>query len=459
MESAPIVIVSNRGPVSFHVGDDGEPVARRGSGGLVTGLSVLGDRGDCRWVAAAFTDGDRLVAARGETDAAGFGLRLLDFEPQVWRNHYDVVSNETLWFLHHGLFDVPIEPAFDDRWRQAWIDHRRVNLAFAEAVADAAPTGAVVLAQDYHLTLLGRLLRERRPDLRTIHFHHTPFCSPDEIAMLPDDIADELLDGLAGYDALGFHTPMWASRYEAVASFVGAPQPRRFVAPLGVDAVDISAAAAAPACEREVVRLTELVGDRRFIARVDRIELSKNLLRGFDAYELLLEREPAWRERVVFGAFVYPSREGVPAYARYRQQVEQRVEAINQKWATSGWTPIALETDDDFPRSLAALRINDVLMVNPVRDGLNLVAKEGPIVNDRFGGLVLSNRAGASHELGDCCDLVNPFDVSATASALGAALSRDEESRTALATRRREVALARNPQQWLHDQLASLDGE
>jgi trehalose 6-phosphate synthase len=458
MADTPIVLASNRGPVSFRVGDDGEVVAHRGSGGLVAGLGALGERGDTTWIAAAFTDGDRKVAAGGPTSAAGFRLHLLDVPDEVWSDHYDVISNQTLWFLHHGLFDRPRTPVFDDRWRAAWASHRQVNEAFADAIAEVSPEGAIVLVQDYHLALAGAMVRERRPDLRTVHFHHTPFCAPDEAAILPDDVRAELLAGLAGFDACGFHIPAWADRFAAVMEAAGLAGPRRFVAALGVDADDLRTTAASAACTDAFARLDEQVGDRAFIARVDRIELSKNLLRGFDAYDLLLEREPAWRGRVVFGAFCYPSRENVPAYGRYRDDIVARVAAVNERWTDGDWTPILLETDDDFPRSLAAMRRNDVLVVNPIRDGLNLVAMEGALVNERHGGLVLSRDAGAWPALGAWSDGVHPFDVSETASALSAALARPAAERRELAEGRRAVAESRTAHDWLDDQLAAAGG-
>lgn len=457
MASPPIVLASNRGPASFEVGPGGELTPRRGGGGLASGLASLGESGDCTWIAASFTDGDRVAAARGAIEAAGFRLRLLDPGAEAWRSYYDIVSNETLWFLHHGLFDHVLTPVFDDRWRAAWDAYRSVNRQFAEAIADAAPQGATVLVQDYHLSLVGRSLRTTRPDLRTVHFHHTPFCSPDEAAVLPVDIARELIDGLTGFDACGFHTRHWAERYVGCVASLGAEANATFVAPLGVDAESLVADAATQPCDAAAAELDEVLDGRRMIARVDRIELSKNILRGFLAFDLLLEREPAWRGKVVFVANCYPSREAVDAYVRYREAVEVEVERINERWGDASWTPIRFETADDFPRSLAAMRRNDVLLINPVRDGLNLVAMEGAIVNERDGGLVLSRNTGAWASLSEVADGVQPFDVGETATALRRALERHAADRHNQATARRRLALARTPQDWLADQLSAVE--
>ena len=440
----PIVIASNRGPVSYEL-VDGELNARRGGGGLVAGLGSLGERGGVSWIAVAASGPDRLVAHQGPRADAGFDVTLLDVDDETYRRYYDVVSNQTLWFVHHGLFDTSREPRFDDDWRDSWAAYRSVNERFAEAISEHAPEGAIVLLQDYHLALVGELLAERRSDVHSVHFHHTPFASHDELSILPADVGLDLVEGLAGNTACGFHTNRWASRFTAGATFVS---------PLGIDAGDLAASASSAACEEATERLRERVGDRLFIARVDRIELSKNLLRGFDAYELLLERDPALRGRVTFGAFCYPSRESVPAYATYRNEVEARVAAINDRWATAEWTPIIWEADDNYPRSLAALRLSDVLLVNPIRDGLNLVAIEGSILNEVDGSLVLSSEAGAVEQLGEWSDVVSPFDISATASALAAGLARDAGARRHLANGRRAAALDRTPEAWLTDQLS-----
>ena len=450
MAAQPIVIVSNRGPVSFDV-RDGEIVERRGGGGLVAGLGSLGDGGGTQWIAAALSEGDREVAAKGTRSASGFEVTLLDIDPETYRLAYDVVSNETLWFLHHGLFDPSRTPAFDDAWRAAWAAYRTVNEAFAEAVCERAPQGAEILVQDYHLSLLGRMLRERRRDLRTTHFHHTPFCSADEARVLPGDVRRELMEGLAGFDACGFHTTEWSDRFRDAISSSGEQVPSTFVSPLAVDAEELTERAGRDDVSAQVDRLAGLVGGRQFVVRVDRIELSKNLLRGFEAFDLLLRRRPELAERVVFGAFCYPSREGVEAYARYHADVASRVDRL-----LADWGPVVIwEDDDDYARSLAALRLADVVVVNPVRDGLNLVAKEATLVNERWTSVVLSERAGVAEELGEHCDVVNPFDVSATADAMARGLERSAEDRESRGRARLEVARRRQPSDWLDEQLRS----
>jgi len=459
MEGAPpVVVVSNRGPLSFEIGPDGL-VARRGAGGLVSGLApLLADTGTV-WIAAAMTEADRLAAERGVVDAEGFRAHLLAPDEATYRAAYDVVCNQTLWFLHHGLWDLARRPRFDRHWRRAWEAYRSVNRAFADVVARVAPDGARVLIQDYHLCLLAPALRRERPDLRLVHFTHTPVAGPDLFGVLPTDVALELLEAMAAHHACGFHTPRWAQRWRSsYQELVGHPPDCGvFVAPLGPDPADLAASAASAESRRAFEALDATVGDRALLVRVDRIELSKNLLRGFLAFDELLTGWPEWRERVVFGAFCYPSREKLSEYLAYRQEVEAVVTDINRRWSTPGWTPILFETDDDYPRSVAALRRYDVLLVNPIRDGLNLVAKEGPLLNERHGLLCLSTEAGAWYELAGTARRIDPYDISGTAEVLAAALGASADERRAEADELRRRAAARTPRDWLADQLRAAE--
>jgi len=453
-----VVIASNRGPLGYRV-EDGELVGRRGSGGLVSGLGPLVDDGRATWIAAALSDGDRRAAAEGRPRTDGAAVELLAVDPEDHRLAYDVISNETLWFAHHGLFDLTRDPAFDDEWWDAWAAYRRVNQQFADAVCELSPEGAVVLVQDYHLTLLAPTVTRERPDLSLVHFHHTPFAGPDGMRVLPGAARAELLGSLAAHHACGFHTEAWAANFSAVLDQwppqAGSGRAAVFASSLSTDPDDLRATASSQGCGDQLRAMDEWVGDRRLIVRVDRMELSKNIVRGFRAYDLLLAQRPDLRGSVVFLACCYPSRENVPAYARYRDEVETTAAEVNERWGDDGWQPIVLETDDDYPRSVAALRRYDVLLVNPVRDGLNLVAKEGPLVNERGGQLVLSTEAGAFAELHEAVDAVNPFDLTETARALADALDRPQPERRERAEALRTLVAQRTPADWLADQLAA----
>lgn len=451
------MIASNRGPLSYRF-DDGELVGRRGGGGLVSGLAPLVEQGRATWIAAALSDADRAAAAAGVTSADGLSAHLLDLDAEHHRLAYDVISNETLWFVHHGLFDLTRTPAYDDEWWAAWAAYERVNERFADAVCELSPEGSAVLVQDYHLTLLAPSVRARRPDLSLVHFHHTPFAGPDGLRVLPPAARDTMLGALASHHACGFHTSGWASNFDDSLRHwppSGTAPVRSFASTLSSDAAALATTAASSECADAYAALDDAVGDMQLIVRVDRMELSKNIVRGFEAYDLLLSQRPDLRGRVTFLACCYPSRENVDAYRRYRDEVEAAAKQLQQRWGDADWSPVQLETDDDYPRSVAALRRYDVLVVNPVRDGLNLVAKEGPLVNERDGQVVLSTEAGAFAELGDHADAVHPFDIAATAAALAAALDRDAGDRRDRARELRTAAARRTPSDWLTDQLAA----
>ncbi|MQA86124.1 MAG: trehalose-6-phosphate synthase [Streptosporangiales bacterium] len=492
MDDAPVharvLVASNRGPVSFTLDDDGTTTMRRGGGGLVSGLSaVVGSRGagtseptgkaDVIWACAALTDADRQAARRapgGRLDLAGHdtggaAVRMLDIPPPVFHRAYNAIANSTLWFVHHLLYDTPITPNFDVGFRREWDSYRAYNRAFVEALADDAAPGAKVVVQDYHLTLTPGMLRERRPDLRIAHFSHTPWAPPDYYRMLPDEYGREVLEGILGADHAGFLSQRWADAFVACCeTFLGARTDGRTVEhrgrrtrigvhALGIDGPALSQRAGQPDVDGRYAALREIVGDRRLVVRIDRTELSKNIVRGLAAYREMLRTYPEWQGRVVHLAFAYPSRHDLPEYREYTAAVQRIAAEIEDEFGTEDWGPLVLQVNDDYPRSLAAYRLADVLLVNPIRDGMNLVAKEGPILSERGCALVLSREAGAAAELGEDAVLVNPYDISGTARALHGALRMPAEERLERCRRLAATASALPPQRWFADQLAALD--
>ncbi|MFC5800913.1 alpha,alpha-trehalose-phosphate synthase (UDP-forming), partial [Streptomyces formicae] len=336
---------------------------------------------------------------------------------------------------------------------------------------------------DYHLALAPGMLREHRPDLRIGHFSHTPWAPPEYFRMLPDDVAEELLLGMLGADRLGFLTERWAKTfmrtcpsvlgpYDVVPSWpkdqapsvtVRGPGPAHGrtwigVHGLGADAEFLRRRSHEPDVEQRMAALRDEIGaGRRVIVRVDRTELSKNIVRGLLAYRTLLDEHPEWRERVVHVAFAYPSRQDLAVYRDYTAEVSRIAAEINERYGTAGWTPVVLHVKDDFARSLAAYRLADVALVNPIRDGMNLVAKEIPVVSDAGCTLVLSREAGAYEELHEEAIVVNPYDVSGTATALHQALSLPDGERAERTKRLAAAATALPPQQWFLDQLHALE--
>ena len=467
---ASILLASNRGPISFTVEDDGTLTPRRGGGGLVSGLSAIGDEIESVWVCAALSEGDRAATRQGKLGDPS--VRMLDIDAGTFARAYNGIANSTLWFVHHLIYNTPTTPVFGASFRREWASYEAYNTAFAEALAEAAAPGATVLVQDYHLSLTPRLLRELRPDLRIGHFSHTPWAPPDYYRLLPDDIARDVLVGILGADRAGFLTRRWASAFaDCCEAVLGAEVDRDAltvthdgrttqlgVHPLGADGDFLRERSHRPDVDSRLAALRAAVGDRRTIVRVDRTELSKNIVRGLHAYRHLLHTRPEWLDRVVHIAFAYPSRHDLPEYREYTASVLRVAQEINDEFGTSDWQPVLLAVDDDFARSLAAYRLADVALVNPIRDGMNLVAKEVPVVSDDGCALVLSREAGAYEELGDDAVTVNPYDVIATAEALHTALTMPAAERTDRCKRLAAAGTALPPSAWFLEQYQALTG-
>lgn len=496
--TARILVASNRGPVAYARADDGTLTAKRGGGGLVSGLSAIGPDAGAVWVCAALGDADRAAVAGTGADGAGAAggrlpardtgdqaVRMLDVPAETFADAYNGVANSVLWFVHHMLYQTPLEPAFDAEFARQWAAYERYNAAFAEALAAEAAEGAAVLVQDYHLTLVPALLRRLRPDLRIGHFSHTPWAPADYYRMLPDEVAAQVLRGVLGADRAGFLTQRWARAFaDCCAQVLGARVSGTFdeagaggalaveldghttvlaVHGLGADGEFLRERASREDVAERMAALRERVGraedgePRRTIVRVDRTELSKNIVRGLHAYRRLLEDRPEWRGRVVHVAFAYPSRQDLAVYRDYTAEVSRVAGEINDAYGTADWLPVLLHVDDDFPRSLAAYRMADVALVNPIRDGMNLVAKEVPVVSDEGCALVLSREAGAFAELAEDALVVNPYDVAGTARALHEALTADPRERARRTRRLADAATALPPRRWFLDQLDGLN--
>ncbi|WP_330282708.1 alpha,alpha-trehalose-phosphate synthase (UDP-forming) [Streptomyces sp. NBC_00588] len=454
-----VLVASNRGPVSYEVQDDGSLAAKRGGGGLVSGLSAIGPDAGALWVCSALSDGDREAVRRGIGED---GVRMLDIPADVHADAYNGIANSVLWFVHHLLYQTPLEPVFDAEFRRQWASYETYNRAFAEALAEEAGPGAAVLVQDYHLCLVPGMLRELRPDLRIGHFSHTPWAPAEYFRLLPDDIAQQVLRGMLGADRLGFLTRRWADAFTACCTaFVdGLGGTEVGVHGLGADADFLRERAHRDDVTERMAALRDEIGEgRRTIVRVDRTELSKNIVRGLLAYRQLLDSRPEWRERVVHVAFAYPSRQDLAVYRDYTAEVQRLADEINSSYGTPGWTPVVLHVKDDFARSLAAYRLADVALVNPIRDGMNLVAKEVPVVSDDGCALVLSREAGAHAELAEDAITVNPYDITETANALHEALTMPAAERAERTKRLAAAATALPPAQWFLDQLNALTGQ
>jgi trehalose 6-phosphate synthase len=471
-----LIVVSNRGPASYDRDLDGSRIARRGGGGLVTALRGLLARHDVTWIASTMSAEDFVVADenRGRSfpetsrDGSPFRLRLVAHPIQAYDWFYNVVSNPTLWFIQHYLWDLKAEPNLDQAFHYAWRNgYSAVNRNFADAVLDELERTpeATVFFHDYHLYLAPRMVRESRPDATLQQFVHIPWPQADYWHVLPLNARQEIHEGLLANDVVGFHTARWRRSFlQSCEDFVGASADyergtlehdgrtiRISANPISVDTREFDELAESGAVVAAERRL-EADRPEKLIVRVDRTDPSKNVVRGFGAFELYLDGHPEMHRRVRMLALLDPSRQDIPEYAEYLGAIQREARRVNDRFATSGWLPIDLRIGDDFPGSVAAYKQFDVLLVNAVFDGLNLVAKEAPLVNTRDGALVLSENAGAHDELGEFALTVNPFDLAGQAEAIHQAIDMDEVERR----RRIEGIRARVRE---HDLDAWLDAE
>ena len=460
-----LIVVSNRGPVSYGRDAAGARTARRGGGGLVTALSGLVRYHDVTWIASAMTEEDRALA--GETidetarDGSPYRVHLVEHDPQAYDWYYNVVANPMLWFVHHSLWQLAYTPQLGASFHRAWEDgYVAVNAGFADAVITELERepGSSVFLHDYHLYLAPRMIRDRRPDVSLMHFVHVPWPQPDCWTVLPKDVRGAIHDGLGANDMIGFHTDRWRRNFiYSMREFVGDDvTAKTLTAPISVEPdefVELATSPAVLAAESEIERRRP----ERLIVRVDRTDPSKNIVRGFRAFELFLDAHPEWHGRVGMLALLDPSRQNIPEYAEYLGALQREARRVNDRFQQRRWAPIELQISDDFPRSIAAYKQFDVLLVNAIFDGMNLVAKEAPLVNTRDGVVVLSENTGAHAELAEWAISVNPFDLENQARAIQEALELDAGDRAqrlaAIRSHVREYDLSR----WIDLQLDGLD--
>ena len=489
----PVVLLSHRGPVSFARTPDGERTVSRGAGGLVTALTGLaGQLPDAVWVCVAPPGEDAEVAreAQGELvrlapgtperlmepdepgDVAGvLQVRLVEVPAEVHEPFYGVIANPLLWFVQHRLYGLATAPELGRAERAAWEQgYVAANRLAADAVADQVRRvggRAAVMLHDYHFYLVGDLVRQQCPDVVLSHFVHIPWPGPDAWRVLPPDMREGVLRGLLGCDVVGFHTAADARGFLlCVQELLGLPVDlaagrvqlgdRVVLArsyPISIDVPALEAVARDPQTDEH---LAQLPAQGQLLLRVDRTDPSKNIVRGFTAYELLLEEHPDLHGEVVFLALLQPSRQDVPEYAAYLTEIGAAAARINARFGTGTWQPVDLRLASDLPLAVAAYRRCDVLVVNAVADGMNLVAKEAVVVNEHDMVLALSESTGAHGELGEFAVTLHPFDVAQQADALHAALVLPREERAARREAAAEVVRRNDVRRWLRVQLSDL---
>ena len=469
-----LLLASNRGPIQYYRDASGEIKGKRGAGGLTTALrSVLKTTGAI-WFASSLSEEDRAVAEDNPLigvpeENPEYYLKLLPIEKETFNRYYNDISNDILWFLQHYLFDPVYSPVFDKKFKDSWnLGYKVVNELYSSAMLDACidEDDPLILLQDYHLYMVAMNIRARKPNAKIFHFIHIPWCAPDYMRLIPDYVRSDILSSLLCCDIVGLHNARYVDNlircfdefldvrvdYDSKQVFTGERVVRVRSYPISVDVEDLLEFSKSDPVKVAEEKFLLKKGDLKAIVRVDRAELSKNIIRGFNAYALLLEVNPEWLEKVKFFAYTYPSRTDISAYKKYTDEIKKTVAIINSRFGTDGWQPIELEMTDDFPRSVASMKHFDVMLTNPIFDGMNLVAKEAALLNEKNGVIILSENAGAIDELGVGVVPVNPFDIDSTATALHESLGLDVLKRAMMSKKLKEVIHEKDMSKWLLDQ-------
>jgi len=473
-----LIIASNRGPLEYHVEDDGSLSARRGSGGMVTALMAAARFVPATWVAAAMTEGDRRAAEMADgallrVPDHDIFLRLVTVPHSTYQRHYYVFCNPLLWFVQHFMWNTPRTPnigrAVYEAWESGYIP---VNEALARAIVDEARThdeAPYVLLQDYHLYLCPAMVRREVPDATILHFTHIPWPGPRYWGLLPEFMRRRIHEDMCACDIVGLQTMGDVRNFlhccevmlgadvdyaQRVVRYRGQlTRVRNY--PISIDAAGLLKYAESPEVEEYKERLRPLLG-KQTLVRVDRSEPSKNIVRGLRAWELLLERYPEFRGKVNFLQFLVPSRSELGVYQTYTDEIFELVESINDHFGDVDWQPIHVFYENNYAQAIAGMQLYDVLLVNPIIDGMNLVSKEGPLVNKGDGVLVLSELAGSFEQLSEFTLNVSPADLEGTVRALYQALTMPEAERRRRASALRRIVQEQDITHWLECQFRDL---
>ncbi|HEY8448347.1 MAG TPA: trehalose-6-phosphate synthase [Thermomicrobiales bacterium] len=478
-----LIVASNRGPVTFTHEGNGQFSFRKGSGGVVTAVSAIAREHQPIWIACAMTEGDRLRAElaqqRGEVlispggPQPDFRVRFVLPTPEAYHKYYNVISNPLLWFLQHYLWDTSRAPDITAETWDAWENgYVTVNRMFADEIVAACQQcdqQPIIMLQDYHLYLCAGFVRERMPNAILQMFIHIPWPDPDYWRLLPLKIRRAICEGMLGNDIVGFQTREHARSFMytceayvpgAVIDYTGRGviwNGRRIEVrayPISIDVEAVRRVAYGKEARRHEVYLPQHLNEFT-VLRVDRAEPSKNIVRGFQAFDRFLEAHPEYRGRVNFVAVMVPSRLDVEEYQDYLKDISEVVFRVNARYANveTGWQPIHVIMGENYPRALAAMKWYDVLLVNSIIDGMNLVAKEGCLLNERNGVLILSEGAGAASQLGDDALIIAPADVEGTAEAIYRALTMPLSERRRRAENLRRAVESDDVAKWFREQL------
>lgn len=472
-----IVIISNRGPFSFTQREDGDFDVERGAGGLVTALGALAEKHEVLWIASAMSEDDRKWAKQYSSEIQqieGIYLRLVRPSLIAYEKYYGIISNPMLWFIQHQLWDAPRTPSITEEIWDAWkTGYMPINRLLSKAVIDileGVERPVIILPQDYHLYMMPHYLRKGLGDNVQIQpFIHIPWPGPDAWRILPKKMRDTLLLSLLQSNRIGFQTKQDAFNFVQTCRFhldnmhsrghrdaIFTQDGRKIGSlpyPISVDVEKIESLAEDTQTRLLKAEFINLVGDQKMILRVDRIEPSKNIIRGLEAFKAFLEKHPEYREKVKMICLLVPSRMEVTEYQDYLKEIMAEAGMINAEYSQPLWEPVRVILGNNYLRAIAAMQLYDVLFVNPIADGMNLVVKEGALLNHRDGQLVLSEYAGAYYELGEHALTVSPYDIHGTVEALHKALEMSFAEKHKRASALREIVRSADIKEWFHAQV------
>lgn len=481
LQDKEIIVASNRGPVLFKRDGEGRLELIKGLGGIVGSMIPFMKKTHAKWVSSAIGECDHYINDKynGKVpiplENPEYYLQFIKTEEDIFNRFNGKFANPLLWFIHHSMWNPPYSPCADEEMHQAWDSYQYVNTKFAEAIGEDISTSnktPIVMLQDYHIYLTPKMIREQHQDVLMSQFVHIPFPAPETFQQLPNHMQIEILEGMLTNDVLGFHIPRYMNNFFQTVKFI---LPNALVNeivgdiiynghvchvrtyPISVDINTLQTLAQSKNVIAKEAEVKEMIGDCKLIYRTDRADLSKNIIRGFQAYDLFLEKYPEWKEKVKFVATLVATRQDIKAYRDYTDKIKDIVKEINEKYATPDWEPIKYICRGDYELVIALLKKYDVLMVNPIIDGMNIVAKEGSVVNENNGVLVLSTGAGCYEELKDGAICINPYDLRQTAESIDTALLMDDETKAQMSQEAKSAVKRNDLNKWISDQLRDIE--
>ncbi|HOI71978.1 MAG TPA: trehalose-6-phosphate synthase [Methanobacterium sp.] len=475
-----LIVVSNRGPVEF-IKENGKTKMKRGAGGLVSTLLPLMEALNGAWIASAMTPGDVEVAKRFPDnrvpitdDKPLFWVPFVVVEPEPYESYYSIISNPLLWFVQHYMWNSPYTPDIDDQIHQAWKNgYKYMNQQFAEKVCAESKINnkePMIMLQDYHLYLCPLYIRKKMKNTFLSQFIHVPWPQSEYFSILPQYMRKEIIDGLLSNNLLGFHIPRYVNNFiQTCEEYVDEVDYDNGIVwhngqathvksyPISVDYNGIKELASSKEVSKKEKLIKKIKGDYFLFYRTDRADLSKNIIRGFKAYELFLHKYPQYHGKVKFLTTGKPTRQQIREYHDYYYDIVDIIEEINIKYGTDDWKPIEFLFKADYNLVVAAFKNYDCMIVNPIADGMNIVPKEASAVNLSKGVIILSEKAGCFEELKDNVLAVNPYDISQTAEAYKNAVTMGDKERENRFDNLQKIVGQRTVYHWISEQFEDIE--